>query len=139
MEDEDSSQPDELRAVPVITIFEEWIKNAQDEVAMSSNYGYGKQPYPALAIAHIQIRALLSDFTEKVEEFEENERKIDARYGGSPMEKNYEMTYNEAHERVKNLLDLWREGGPGYIDKKYDYYQPMSTDYLDFAEWGEDD
>jgi hypothetical protein len=139
MEDDDSSQPDELRAVPVITIFEDWIKNAQDEVAMSSNYGYGKQPYPAMAIAHIQIRSLLSDFTEKVEEFEENERKIDAKYGGSPLEKNYEMTYNEAYERVKNLLDLWREGGPGYIDKKYDYYQPMSADYLDFVEWGEDD
>ena len=139
MEDDDSSQPDELRAVPVITIFEDWIKNAQDEVAMSSNYGYGKQPYPAMAIAHIQIRSLLSDFTEKVEEFEENERKIDAKYGGSPLEKNYEMTYNEAYERMKNLLDLWREGGPGYIDKKSDYYQPMSADYLDFVEWGEDD
>ncbi len=138
MEDNDS-QPDELRAVPVITIFEEWIKNVHDEVAMSSNYGYGKQPYPAMAIVHIQIRSLLSDFTEKVEEFEENERKIDARYGGSPLEKNYEMTYSEAYERMKNLLDLWREGGPGYIDKKYDYYQPMSADYLDFTEWGEDD
>lgn len=133
-----SSQPDELRAVPVITLFEEWIKHVHNEVAASYYYGYGKQPYPAMAIVHIQIRALLSDFSDLMEKFEENERRIDEKYGGSPMERNYEMTYSEASERMRNLLDLWEEGGPGHIDKISDYAQPVTIDYIDFSEWGED-
>ena len=138
MDGEEDSQPDKLRAVPVIQIVDDWIKNFHDEIADSANYGYGKQPYPCMSIVYILLRTLLSDFKEKIAESEGKEKEIDIRYGGSPLEKNFEMTYQEADERAHNLMKLWRDGGPGYIDKRYDYYQMQSPDYVDFTEWGED-
>ena len=137
-EEEENSQPDKLRAVPVIQIVDEWIKNFHNEVAESANYGYGRQPYPCMSIIYTLLLNLLSDLKEVMARFEEREREINIRYGGSPVEKNFEMTYEEADERAHSLMRLWSDGGPGYIDKRYDYYQVQSPDYIDFSEWGED-
>ena len=137
-EEEENSQPDKLRAVPVIQIVDEWIKNFHNEVAESANYGYGRQPYPCMSIIYTLLLNLLSDLKEVMSKFEEREREINIRYGGSPVEKNFEMTYEEADERAHSLMRLWSDGGPGYIDKRYDYYQVQSPDYIDFSEWGED-
>ena len=137
-EEEENSQPDKLRAVPVIQIVDEWIKNFHNEVAESANYGYGRQPYPCMSIIYTLLLNLLSDLKEVMSKFEEREREINIRYGGSPVEKNFEMTYEEADERAHSLMRLWSDGGPGYIDKRYDYYQIQSPDYIDFSEWGED-
>ena len=137
-EEEENSQPDKLRAVPVIQIVDEWIKNFHNEVAESANYGYGRQPYPCMSIIYTLLLNLLSDLKEVMARFEEREREMNIRYGGSPVEKNFEMTYEEADERAHSLMRLWSDGGPGYIDKRYDYYQIQSPDYIDFSEWGED-
>ena len=137
-EEEENSQPDKLRAVPVIQIVDEWIKNFHNEVAESANYGYGRQPYPCMSIIYTLLLNLLSDLKEVMARFEEREREMNIRYGGSPVEKNFEMTYEEADERAHSLMRLWSDGGPGYIDKRYDYYQVQSPDYIDFSEWGED-
>ena len=138
MDGEEDSQPDKLRAVPVIQIVDDWVKNFHDEIAESANYGYGRQPYPCMSIVYILLRTLLSDLKKEIDAFEKKEKEFDAEYGSSPIERNYVMTYQEADRRGHNSLWLWNAGGPGYIDKRYDYYQMQSPDYIDFTEWGED-
>ena len=137
-DEDDKIELDKLRAVPVITIFEEWIRNAHEEIAASLSFDYGKQPYPCLAVVCVQIKALLSDLEPIIKEYEEREKILDKKYGGTLIDRNYEMRYEEANERIQSLLILWREGGPGQIDKKYDYYPSLASDYIDFSKWGED-
>lgn len=136
---EESDEPDIKRAVSAIDILQDWLDKTQNEVAMSSATNFGKQPYPSMAVIHILLRSISMDLTDKIEDFEKEEKNLDKRYGGSCLDRNYEFSYAEASERLKNVMNLWEASGPGKIDKKSDYYQGFAPDSIDIDDWGKDE
>ena len=126
-------EPEELRAVPVISFLDMWIERAQNEVA--SHVGrIGRHVYSSLAVLCLQLRAHALDFPEALEKYEEDERALDIKYFGSPIEKSLMFSTPEAEERLQHALQFWREIGPGRIDEKNLGYSGR-LDNIEFKDW----
>lgn len=127
--------PDLKRSVTVIFLLDDAIDNAEKEIANMEHFG--QSPCPALAVFQLQLRAHALDFPERSKRFEDEEKRLNRLYG-DPMEREYTLDFEEADQRFKNSLSLWKDIGAGLIDERYAYSLSMQPDRIDFADWGED-
>ena len=137
MTEEDENR-DILRPMSVTTIIDEAVEVMQNEVSEYASTGIGlSDPYPRLCIAQIILRSLARDYKDRLDEFEQAESGLNTIYG-TPEERGFVLTNNEAEKRLQNTLNLDKEIGHGMIDERFAYYQGMQPDDVDFRDWGED-
>jgi len=127
--------PDLKRFVTVIFMLDEVVSAAEREIAEMEHFG--TTPCPKLASFQLQLRIHSMDFTDRIKDFEEKEKNLNRIYG-DPIEREYQLYYEEADQRFKNALQLWKNIGAGLIDGRYAYSSYMSPDFIDFSDWGED-
>lgn len=133
----EETDPDFVRAVPIIFLLDQLIDDTQQEIASNSWMKFGKAIFKKLPVLKINLMAHALDFPSLLEKYNSREKEIDNRYGNAEMKK-FVLYFKEAEERFKNLLMLWHDMGMGMIDERFAYYQGHQPDFVDFSEWGED-
>lgn len=134
-ENSNEEDPDVLRPFPAIGLLDEWIDIAQREVSDKEWVRFGRNTYPGLIILQIQLRVHAVDFSEALDEYDLREKMIDRKYMGDPITKGFKLYHQEAEDRLKSVMILWNEIGPGRIDERYAYSQIRSPDFIDFSSW----
>ena len=128
--------PDKLIPIASIELLTQWITEGQREISSKSIYR-SNTTYPSLAICYLQLHAHVLEYPERMEEFLARENELDKIFGGNPIYKKYELDPAEASARWNNILILWRDIGPGWIDTRGEYrYRPgMIPDNIEFKNW----
>lgn len=137
MTDNQITDPDLVKAVPVIFLLDQWIEKTQEEIASKAWMKFGKDSYPHLSVLRIQLRSHALDFPDKLASYDVEEKKIGDIYGNA-IDKKFVLYFKEAESIFKLLLRLWHDIGPGMIDERFAYYEERSPDYVDLVDWGED-
>ena len=121
--------PDKLIPIASIELLTQWITEGQREI-----YGTNTT-YPSLAICYLQLHAHVLEYPERMKEFIAREEELDKIFGGNPIYKKYELRPEEASARWNNILALWRDIGPGWIDTRGEYRPGMMPDNIEFNNW----
>ena len=137
-EDIPENDPEQLRSFSMLTmqLLMDWVEEANREVAYKTGWK-GKDDYPAMAVARMQVIAHGQEYPELMKEFWNSEKILDQKYG-TPVQRIYRMTNAEAGKRVDGINFLWRGIGPGKIDTRYEYFRTDIPDSIDFRGWFDD-
>lgn len=128
----DKTEPDILRQMSVQEMMDSLIEESDQEESRYTIMGFGSDPRPSLCLLQLLMRALSRDYPDRLEMFEEEEKKLNHEYG-DPIKREYVMNNIENSRRMMNTRILMKNVGFIKIDEQSAYWVGSEPDNIDFS------